>query len=277
MSPAPDAAQPASDKAAPAANLNSPNPYSANPNSAPAPSDLIEVNLRDPFLAGFLAWLIPGAGHFYQRRWGKGGLFMVCILGTFFVGLWMGQGRVVYASLRDRAVFGNWKQDDMRYFYFCQVGVGLPALPAMVQSLHMKGDAPKAPLWNGFMAPPLLLGQRVPREWAKQQVAAGEFDSDEFPDLKYQRPADYVTYLFSEENNKISEKAGQQWADPYSQLSTWNYRMGQFFEIGTIYTVIAGLLNVLAIYDACCGPMLIASGESDDEEDDEKKEKEKKP
>ena len=78
------------------------------------------IDLRDPVLAAFLAWLIPGAGHFYQRRWGKGGLFMICILGTFFMGLWMGQGKVVYAS---------WRHNDQRYAYFCQLGVGVPALP----------------------------------------------------------------------------------------------------------------------------------------------------
>ena len=26
----------------------------------------------------------------------------------------------------------------------------------------------------------------------------------------------------------------------------------QFLELGTVYTMIAGLLNILAIYDACC-------------------------
>ena len=29
-----------------------------------------------------------------------------------------------------------------------------------------------------------------------------------------------------------------------------------YFELGTLYTVVAGLLNILAIYDACCGPLL---------------------
>jgi TM2 domain-containing membrane protein YozV len=69
-------------------------------NSPSAAAEARPIQLRDPYLAAFLAWLIPGAGHFYQRRWGKGGLFMVCILGTFIAGLWMGEGRVVYASWR---------------------------------------------------------------------------------------------------------------------------------------------------------------------------------
>ena len=58
----------------------------------------LEIDLKDPRLAAFLAWLVPGLGHFYQGRTGKGVLFFVCILGTFVYGLYIGGGRVVYAS-----------------------------------------------------------------------------------------------------------------------------------------------------------------------------------
>ena len=44
----------------------------------------LEINLREPAVAAILAWLIPGAGHLYQRRTGKGLLFMICILGIYF-------------------------------------------------------------------------------------------------------------------------------------------------------------------------------------------------
>jgi hypothetical protein len=260
-------------------------PPPAPPAVAPAPApqspsaaEPLRINLRDPLLAAFLAWLIPGAGHFYQRRWGKGGLFMVCILGSFFVGLWMGQGRVVYASFRDRVISPpqqndgrgiGWRQSDDRWFYLCQIGVGLPSLPALVQALRTGADPPKEPLWNGWMAPPLVFGQRVPRDWAARKVAAGEFDASEFPDLSMPQPAGYVSYLYSEVNGRISPKAGQNPTDPYSELSAWNFKLGAFFEIGTIYTVIAGLLNVLAIYDAWGGPVLPAI-ESDDDEGEKK-------
>lgn len=208
------------------------------------------IDLRDPFLAAFLAWLIPGMGHFYQRRWGKGGLFMVCILGTFFMGMWMGQGRVVYAS---------WRHNDQRYAYFCQLGVGLPALPALVQAFRMGSEPPKAPLFDGLMAPPLMPGQLVPADWAEQQVKAGEFEPDDFPMLAEQpRPAN-VTY-------HEATRGG----DPYNQTSAWNYKMGSFFELGTVYTLIAGLLNILAIYDAWGGPVLVLAGSPSEEEEKKK-------
>ena len=83
------------------------------------PDDQIEIDLRQPGVAALWAWLWPGAGHLYQRRYAKGILFMVCILSTYFFGLAMGGGHVVYAS---------WNQTERRWQYFCQLGVGLPAL-----------------------------------------------------------------------------------------------------------------------------------------------------
>ncbi|MCE2791772.1 MAG: hypothetical protein LW697_04870 [Blastopirellula sp.] len=85
----------------------------------------LTIELRDTRWAALLAWLWPGAGHLYQRRYAKGLLFMVCILSTFFFGLAMGRGRVVYASTRP---------NDFRWQYFCQAGVGLPAFPAILQA-----------------------------------------------------------------------------------------------------------------------------------------------
>jgi TM2 domain-containing membrane protein YozV len=38
-------------------------------------------------------------------------------------------------------------------------------------------------------------------------------------------------------------------------LSTWHRRLGRFYDIGWLYTVIAGFMNLLVIYDALCGPM----------------------
>jgi hypothetical protein len=151
----------------------------------------ISVNLKNPRLAAFLGWLWPGAGHIYQGRVGKGLLFMICILVTYFWGLAMGDGHVVYAS---------WRKPDVRYPFIFQIGVGLPAMPALVQSLA----ADESGSSGGFMAPPTQ-------------------------PLHEQR---------------------------HDELAAWHYRLGFFFELGTLYTMVAGLLNVLAIYDAYAGPVL---------------------
>lgn len=171
----------------------------AAPQTSSASAEFIEIELRQPWLAALLAWLWPGAGHLYQRRYAKGTLFMVCILATFFCGLTLGGGRVVYAS---------WARNDVRWHYICQLGVGLPALPALAQSYRVsKGEEPYFSRGEGdaIMAPP------------RRPVLPNNHD----------------------------------------HLAQWHLDYHTFFELGTMYTMIAGLLNVLAIYDAACGPLMI--------------------
>jgi len=178
--------------------------------SAVAATETIEIDLRNPVVAGVLAWLWPGAGHMYQRRYAKGTLFMVCILFTYFFGLSLGGGHVVYASL---------SKEDRRWHYFCQVGVGAPALPALLQNRLVRRG--KEPLLGGIMAPP-------------RHVVG--------PDTHDPSPADIRR----------------------DELAQWHFKYHAFFELGTLYTMVAGLLNILVIYDATSGPVLVAA-------DDEKK------
>ena len=174
-----------------------------------APSDTIvepfpnvRINLRQPLWALLLAWLWPGAGHFYQGRHAKGLLFMVCILGTFFFGLALGEGKVVYAGdSGQRVTVTGWRRLIQRWPYFLQAGVGLPAAPALVQTAIVRRGG--QPLFGGIMAPPR--------------------NDDE--------------------------------------LAAWNERLNVRFEMGTLFTMIAGLLNVLAMYDAFAGPVATEPGD----------------
>ncbi|MBW3599941.1 MAG: hypothetical protein KY475_22050 [Planctomycetes bacterium] len=174
--------------------------------------DVIEVDLRDPIVAAVLAWLWPGAGHLYQRRYAKGVLYMVCILGTFFFGLALSDGKAVYAAWTDDAPVGApaWKGIVTRAHYLCQLGVGAPALPAIVQKYRVSHG--KAPLFGGVMAPP---------------------EQSPFPNAP-------------------------------DQLSQWHESYHKYWELSTLYTMVAGLLNILAIYDAFAGPVLPAPKEEDE-------------
>jgi hypothetical protein len=49
-----------------------------------------------PLIAG---WLFPGAGHFLLKKWGRGALLCVSILGMFFMGIAM-KGKI-YSSAQD--------------------------------------------------------------------------------------------------------------------------------------------------------------------------------
>lgn len=154
------------------------------------------VELRNPAIAALLAWLVPGLGHFYQGRTGKGILYSVCILGLYLMGMVMGQGQIVYWRWVNPLNY----PEKFCLYYLGQFFVGLPALPALIQgTLHHYG---LEPILGGFMAEP------------KQEA-----------------------------------------------LNALQVHLGKLVEIGSIYTCIAGLLNILAIYDAYEGPAYVESEE----------------
>ena len=262
--------------------------------------DRESVDLKDRGLAAFLAWLIPGLGHLYQGRTAKAGLFFVCIMGTFLYGLYLGSGdellmfntslqfqdeldrgvipqdlrldferhkvagqanvrslsqnasvsteeegsrwritdgSVVYTVRKEgnrlsilgklgwaRVVYFSWRRGDKRLAYLCQVGIGLPALPALMQASRM-GSGKRVWL-NGFMAPP----------WIPSSGAAWNH-----PDRNRNQPSD----------------------------DELNYHLAPFLELGKHFTMIAGLLNILAIYDAWAGPVFSETARKKEDEDEE--------
>lgn len=167
----------------------------------------LQINLKDPRLAAFLAWLVPGLGHFYQGRTAKGVLFSVCILGTFFYGLYIGNGQVVYASTTPNLL--------SRWQYFFQLGVGLPAAPAIVQTMRAERGKGPLPLLGDVMRPP---------------ATRGEFTSSDLSGHTVRHP---------------------------DEVAKWNHDSADMFEMGTVYTIVAGLLNLLVICDAFGGPLVI--------------------
>jgi hypothetical protein len=55
--------------------------------------------------------------------------------------------------------------------------------------------------------------------------------------------------------------------DNPDQLSEWSKEYGALLDMGVLYTMIAGLLNILAIFDAYGGPLVPAP---DDKKDSKK-------
>jgi hypothetical protein len=146
------------------------------------------VSIRNPLRSAFLAWLVPGLGHYYQGRTGKAILYAGCILGLYAMGMVMGEGKIVYW----RWVNPLSNPEKFCIYYIGQFFAGLPALPALIQgTLRHYGYDPI--LW-GLLAEP-------------SQIALNALQS-----------------------------------------------RGKLVEIGTVYTTVAGLLNIFAIYDAYEGP-----------------------
>ena len=49
-----------------------------------------------------------------------------------------------------------------------------------------------------------------------------------------------------------------------NELAKWTVQYHPLFEIGTVYTMVAGLLNVLVICDAAAGPLIIKPHKKED-------------
>ncbi len=149
--------------------------------------DGVQVNLKSPLIAAVLAFLFPGAGHAYQGRSFKAIAYAISILGLFFGGLWIGDGKVVYSS---------WTVEDYRWQYLLQAAVGLPAAPAALQA-HWQKNYNTTFAGTSYMA----------------------------------KPANMQT------------------------LDDWHKESSAGFDLGTLYTMIAGILNILVIFDAYAGPL----------------------
>jgi hypothetical protein len=154
-------------------------------------------------VAALLSYIVPGLGQIVQGRYGKGLLFMVSLLGMFFLGQAMGQWQNVYVP-QDLVKDGRRQNGSsrnlfasivLRCHYLGQFWIGAAAWPALWQYFDMPMPAAeKNPFLHNF--------QRMPKE---EDVNQFLINSDKTPDL------------------------------------------------GWVYTVIAGMLNILVIYDAYAG------------------------
>jgi hypothetical protein len=183
------------------------------------------VDLKDSGLAALLAWLVPGAGHFYQGRHAKGALFLVCILGLFIWGLILGDGRCVYFQVEPANM--------RRWSYLFQAGAGLPALPALVGTYRANDGKTTLPFFSEpyYMPPRPVDGQDRPQEYKDWDDARG-----------------------------VSR----------SQYDVWSRDLNRNFELGTVFAMIAGLLNILAVYDAWQGPAFGAASAGGSRRDEKK-------
>jgi TM2 domain-containing membrane protein YozV len=102
-----------------------------------------DLNLRNRFVAGLLAWLVPGLGHVYQGRFAKAILFAVCIHGLFWTGFALGDFKVVWF---------RWDNTEKTWAYLAQVGVGAATLPALWNDPAQRAWLPE-PI-RGFELPP---------------------------------------------------------------------------------------------------------------------------
>ena len=198
-----------------------------------SPDDGSRIDLRNPFLAALLSWLVPGLGQIYQGRTFKGGVCMAALVAALVFGMWLGDGRVVYASGRPGEM--RLPPAGVRAAFIGQAGIGAVAIPAFVQSQWLAGSGREPLFASAWFAPPVQPGQFVSPAYAATLARTS-------PGVALTEPG-------------MGRPLRQVLTD---ELSLWQKRLGRRFEIGTLYTVIAGMLNVLVVFDALGGPMRAA-------------------
>lgn len=247
---------------------------------------------RNPIISGVLAYLVPGLGHFYQGRWFKGTIYFVGILGTFFGGLKLGEGAVVYNAPTNQWVSLN---------YLAQVCVGLPALPGAYQAERAKAasnrplydlDAPlSAPFTgrligsgpgesdsSGGLVGTIELHTDRDRGLADTRgrfvgtldgkpielELSGGFFLDRPISAGWHRRLECNVARRGDQhpNSSLMIRGGipRPFVDAYAAppdaatLQDLHGRLGKVYDLALAFTMIAGLLNVLAIWDALEGP-----------------------
>ncbi len=81
-----------------------------------------------PLIAG---WLVPGAGHFLLRKWGRGALLAVSVLGMFVLGIAM-QGKLYTSAQNILDLLGMGGDLGNGLLYFVSRAMGLGAEPVQV-------------------------------------------------------------------------------------------------------------------------------------------------
>ena len=240
------------------------------------------------FVALILAVLVPGLGHLYQGRIVKGLIYLFGILGLFLWGVKLGEGVVVY-NLPEKGLTRK-----VTLHYAAQLGAGLVSYPALWQKqrvaknnntmiqidrplsanfrgnlIESNGDVEAGKLDGVIQLQPesgeygpetqgiftgKLNGQPV------KLKLGGRFFLDRPIAAGFRRSLKIGVTGGSENGSAIIGSIPRSFFDGYGvppdpdQLQEVTGRLGKQHELALVFTWIAGLLNILAIWDCVQGP-----------------------
>jgi len=243
------------------------------------------------FVALILAILVPGLGHLFQGRTLKGLIYLFGILGLYLWGVKLGEGVVVYnqpekgighrVTLHYAAQFGAgaisypalWQQRRVKPNQHSLSQLSQP-LTANFTGLLVSGDGnsagklvgtvnfkPEAGTFGNDTVGTFngtLEGQSV------ELKLAGNFELDPAVGAGYMRKLSCSVVSTDEQNSGpgkfIAGSIPRPLVDWYGvppeekQLQILTGKLGKLYELALVFTWIAGLLNILAIWDCVQGP-----------------------
>jgi hypothetical protein len=211
-------------------------------------------------LAGLLSYLVPGLGQISQGRTGKGLLFFVCIYALFFYGMYLGTGTVKAGEFEYRVPGNVYLPDTMRGMENVQLANPYK-LPAFALDLYNRPQF-AGQFWVGMAAWPAIVqyshddDQRALREIQARRAEADRLDQTQPAEAdRMRKDADKLSLGLHTGNWPGNPIFGQFERAPTEEaLNALNTSRDKELELGWVYTVIAGVLNIMVIYDAMAGP-----------------------
>jgi hypothetical protein len=218
-------------------------------------------------MAGLLSYFVPGLGQILQGRVGKGILFLMCIYTLFFYGMYLGTGSVTIQGRTYRLNSNVYLPDTAevevkgtvnrlvtnlynRPQFAGQFWVGVAAWPAIWQYMHFDRDASQE-IEHQLYA----LYSRAEQEAKDGDEQAATHTRQEAEQLEQSnRHRHPLLGDFQREPSAAAINAVQNAGD-------------KRLELGWVYTVIAGVLNIMVIYDAVAGPAFRAGRSSEGDKD----------
>src|SRR5262245_17604921 len=185
--------------------------------------------------AGFLSYLVPGLGQISQGRFGKGILFIVCLISLFHVGQAMGDWKNVYIPASDEL---SRLQDRIKELREAQ--------PPDVEEINRTRESIKEVAGESRRT---RLG-RLPNNLYERWHYLGQFwiGVSAWPALwQY-----FALPVPEEESHPFLHNLQSRPSE--AEINRFWLNSDKTPDLGWIYTVIAGVLNILVIYDAYAGP-----------------------
>ena len=187
-------------------------------------------------LPAFLSYLVPGLGQISQGRIAKGVLFFVCVLTLFYYGMFLGNWSNVYLTYDEsnpwnlNRPLGNLYN---RPQFAAQFWVGVAAWPAVYQYANFDSNAETGPVFGTY--------QRIPYETRATGTSRrlGDDPAARREARTYLKPHEALPDWKGKTLNELQNEGDKTW------------------DLGWVFTVIAGALNVMVIYDALAGPALV--------------------
>jgi hypothetical protein len=175
-------------------------------------------------LAALLSYLVPGLGQIVQGRIGKGVLFLVCIYTLFFYGMYLGSGTI---EIRHGDQVETYRMTGNVYLPDTYDERNNPGnWSRLVVNLYNRPQF-LGQVWIGIAAWPAI--------WQYATVDRNREETQK-PDRLF------GTYMR---------------APTEEELNLFHNSGDKRLELAWVYTVIAGVLNIMVIYDALAGAAFV--------------------